>query len=39
MDHKAECVFTMVILSDFRMGQHRDDDHQEVAPHFMIWSI
>ena len=24
----------MVISSDFLMGQHRDADHQEDAPHF-----
>ena len=33
-DNKVECVFPMVISSDFRMGQHRDDDHQKDAPHF-----
>ena len=32
---KVECVFPMVILSDFRMGQHKDDCHQEDAPHFI----
>ena len=26
----------MVISSDFRMGQHRDDDHQNDAPHFNL---
>ena len=29
-----EWVFTMAISSDFRMGQHRNDDHKEDAPHF-----
>ena len=33
--HKVECIFPMVILSDFRTGQYRDDDHWEDAPHFM----
>ena len=32
---KVGCIFPMVISSDSRMGQHRDDDHQEDAPHFM----
>ena len=36
MDHRVECVFTMVILPDFRIGQNRDDDHQEDTSHFMI---
>ena len=31
---KVGRVFPMVILSDFRMGQHRDDDRQEDASHF-----
>ena len=35
-DGKVGCVFPMVISSDFRMGQHRDDDHQEDAPHFNL---
>ena len=26
----------MVISSDFRMGEHRDDDHEEDAPYFMF---
>ena len=38
-DTKAECDFPMVISSDLRMGQHRDDDHQEDAPHFTLNSI
>ena len=25
----------MVISSDFRMGEHRDDDHEEDAPYFI----
>ena len=32
---KVECVFPMVISSDFRVGQHRDDDYQEDAPHLI----
>ena len=28
----VEYIFPMVILSEFRMGQHRDDDHWEDAP-------
>ena len=26
--------FLMVIWSEFRMGQYRDDDHHEDAPYF-----
>ena len=32
--NKVGCVF-LVLSSDFRMGQHRDDDYQEDAPHFI----
>ena len=28
------CVFPIVISSELGMGQNRDDDHQEDAPHF-----
>ena len=28
------CAFPMVFSSEFRMGQYRDDNHQEDAPHF-----
>ena len=31
---KVGCIFPMIILSEFRMGQYRDDDHREDAPHF-----
>ena len=31
---KLGCAFPMVISSDFRVGQHRDDDHEEDAPYF-----
>ena len=34
LKNKVECVLTMVIWSEFRMGQYRDDDHREDAPHF-----
>ena len=33
-DGKVECIFPMVIWSDFFMADYRDDDHQESAPHF-----
>ena len=36
--NKLGCAFPMVISSDFRVGQHRDDDHEEDAPYFMIYS-
>ena len=39
---KVGCVFAIVLLSDFRMGQHRDDDHQEDASHFIkvqVWPL
>ena len=26
----------MIISSEFRMGQYRDDDHREDAPHFIL---
>ena len=31
---KVGCVFPMVISSEFRIEQNRDDDHREDAPHF-----
>ena len=31
---KVECVVSMIIWSKIRMGQHRDGDHREHAPHF-----
>ena len=31
---KVGCVFVMVIWSEFRMEQYRDDDHREYATHF-----
>lgn len=34
--NKLGCVFPMVISSDFRMGEHRDDDHEEDAPYFSL---
>ena len=33
---KVACVFPMVISSEFRMRQCRDDDHREDAPHFIF---
>ena len=27
----------MIIWSEFRMGQYRDDDHREDAPHFILF--
>ena len=32
---KVECIFPMVILSEFRMRQNKDDGHREDAPHFI----
>ena len=31
-----ECVFLMVIWSEFRMRRYRHDDHRVNAPHFII---
>ena len=31
---KVECIFPIVISSEFRIGQYRDDDHREDAPLF-----
>ena len=36
---KVGCIFPMVISSEFRMRQHRDDDHRDDAPHFIIFMI
>ena len=38
---KVGCIFSMVIWSEFRVGQYRDDDHLEDAPQFNIkfWTI
>ena len=36
---KVECAFPMVILSEFRMGQYRDDDYRDEAPHFIESSV
>ena len=30
----VECIFPMVISSEFRMRQHGDDDHREDTTHF-----
>ena len=32
--YKVECVIPVVVSSEFRFRQHRDDDYQEDAPHF-----
>ena len=32
---KVGCIFPLVISSEFRMGQYRDDNHREDAPHFI----
>ena len=37
--YKVGRFFPMVISSDFRMGEHRDDDHEEDAPYFMSRAI
>ena len=29
----------MAISSEFRIGQHRDDDHEEDAPYFTFWKF
>ena len=33
---KVGCIFPMVISTEFRLGQYRDDDRQEDATHCMI---
>ena len=35
-DIKVRCAFPMVVLSDFRLGKHRDDGHEEEAPYFKL---
>ena len=37
--NKVVCAFPMVILSDFRMGEHRDDNHEEDEPYFKTLSL
>ena len=32
--HKRGCMFSIVIWSEFRKGQYRDDDHEKEGPHF-----
>ena len=34
---KVECVYPMIISSEFRMKQYGDDDLREDAPYFKIW--
>ena len=38
MVSKVMCVFLMVIWSEFRIGQYRDNDYEEHAPHFNEYS-
>ena len=44
-ENKVGCVLPMVIWPELRLGQDRDDDHWEDAPHFtgeieiMPWSM
>ena len=33
---KVGCVYLMVIQSEFRMEQYRDDDQRQEAPNFWI---
>jgi len=37
--YKVECVVSMVIWSEMRIVQHRDDDHRKHAPHFIVNSL
>ena len=30
--HEPACMFSIVILSEFREGQYRDDDHEKEGP-------
>ena len=32
--HKVGCILPIVILSEIRLGQYRDDEYRENAPHF-----
>ena len=32
MKSKVGCALAIVISADFRMGKHRDDNHEEDAP-------
>ena len=34
---KVECAYPMVIRCEFRMGQYKEDDHQEDASHFRFY--
>ena len=36
---KVVRVFSMVISSEFRMDQYRDDDHRKDAPHFKLFLL
>ena len=37
--YKVECVFPMVILSEFLTEQYKNDDHREDASHFITIKI
>ena len=36
VNYKEGCVFPMVIWSEFRVRQYRDDGHREDEPHFIL---
>ena len=36
---KVGCAFLIVITSDFRMGKHKDDDHEDDASYFRMFRI
>ena len=36
IQNKVGRVFPVVIWSEFRLGQYRDDDHRDEASHFNI---
>ena len=38
-ESKVGCIFPVVISSEFRLGQYRDDDHREDALHCNNLSI
>ena len=39
VDCKVGCVSLMVIWSELRMGQYRDGNHREDAPHFTHYML
>ena len=36
---KVECVLSVVMWSELRLGQYRDDDHRQDAPHFILQTL